>query len=86
LRVAALSLKLAQHDLVCLDRAEAPVLLLDDIGAELDLNHRELLMERIPRDAQVLATAADPDLLGDASVGPMVRFRVSDGEIVELDG
>ena len=86
LRVAALSLKLAQHDLASLDRAEAPVLLLDDIGAELDVNHRKLLMERIPRDAQVLATAADPDLLGDASVGPTMRFCVRDGEIVELDG
>ena len=86
LRVAALSLKLAQHDLARLDRAEAPVLLLDDMGAELDLNHRKLLMERIPRDAQVLATAADPGLFGDSSVRPVAGFRVSDGEIFELDG
>ena len=86
LRVAALSLKLAQHDLAYADRGESPVLLLDDIGAELDLGHRRLLMERIPRDAQVLATSADPGLFGDSSVRSAVRFRVSNGEIAEVDG
>ena len=86
LRVAALSLKLAQHDLARLDRAEAPVLLLDDMGAELDLNHRKLLMARIPRAAQVVAKADAPGLLGGSSVRPVAGFRVSDGEIFELDG
>jgi DNA replication and repair protein RecF len=86
LRVAALSLKLAQHDLAYADRGESPVLLLDDMGAELDLDHRRRLMERIPRDAQVLATAADPELFGDSSARSATRFRVIDGEIVEFDG
>ncbi|HEV8557946.1 MAG TPA: DNA replication/repair protein RecF [Actinophytocola sp.] len=74
----ALALRLASYELL---RAEAgePVLLLDDVFAELDQRRRRRLAEVAAGAEQVLVTAAVeedvPDELGTA------RYVVSDGEV-----
>ena len=74
----ALSLKLASFD-VLLSDGEDPVLILDDVFAELDTKRRERLAARLTEATQVLITAAvDADipteLLGS-------RFRVDAGKV-----
>ncbi len=86
LRLAALALKLGQHDVAHDQRNERPVLLLDDIAAELDPAHRRLLIDQLPGDAQALVTTADPDLLNETELRHAARYRVVAGEIERVHG
>ena len=74
----ALSLRLGAFQLLRADGIE-PVLVLDDVFAELDATRRERLAAGIVDAEQVLITAAVagdvPDLLSGA------RFDVQDGEV-----
>jgi DNA replication and repair protein RecF len=75
----ALALRLASYDLL---RAEGnePVLLLDDVFAELDVRRRERLAELVVPGEQVLVTAAVDDDVPDVLAG--ARFTVADGSVV----
>lgn len=59
-RTCVLSLKIAQADYIFSKKDEYPVLLLDDIMSELDLNRRTYLAEKI-RNKQVLLTCTDAE-------------------------
>lgn len=78
-RTAALSLKIAQADYIKDIKGEYPVLLLDDIMSELDINRRMYLAERI-RDKQVLITSTDTDLIDKDTDTKL--FRIENGTVV----
>lgn len=86
LRLAALALKLGQHTVARDRRGEHPILLLDDIAAELDPDHRRLLIDQLPEDAQVLVTTADAAFLNDTALQHAARYRVVAGEIERIRG
>ncbi|MER0446928.1 DNA replication/repair protein RecF [Streptomyces sp. Edi4] len=74
----ALALRLASYDLL---RAEGnePVLVLDDVFAELDVKRRERLAELVAEGEQVLVTAAVDDDVPGILAG--VRYEVAEGEV-----
>lgn len=74
----ALALRLAAYQLL---RAggEDPVLMLDDVFAELDSGRRDRLAELVRDAEQVLVTAAVPEDVPPGLAG--ARFRVADGVI-----
>ncbi|MET9567018.1 DNA replication/repair protein RecF [Streptomyces tauricus] len=74
----ALSLRLASYDLL---RAEGnePVLVLDDVFAELDTRRRERLAELVALGEQVLVTAAVDDDVPGVLTG--TRYAVSEGVV-----
>ncbi|MFE1797144.1 DNA replication/repair protein RecF [Streptomyces sp. NPDC059517] len=74
----ALSLRLASYDLL---RAEGnePVLVLDDVFAELDTRRRERLAELVAPGEQVLVTAAVGDDVPGVLAG--TRYAVSEGAV-----
>ncbi|MFK0117375.1 DNA replication/repair protein RecF [Streptomyces sp. NPDC090994] len=74
----ALALRLASYDLL---RAEGnePVLVLDDVFAELDARRRERLAELVAPGEQVLVTAAVDDDVPRVLAG--ARFAVADGAV-----
>ncbi|MDX2527751.1 DNA replication/repair protein RecF [Streptomyces europaeiscabiei] len=74
----ALALRLASYDLL---RAEGnePVLILDDVFAELDARRRERLAELVAPGEQVLVTAAVDDDVPGVLAG--TRYTVSDGTV-----
>ena len=74
----ALSLRLAAHDLLASDGTE-PVLVLDDVFAELDTQRRAQLAARASRADQVLVTAAVTEDVPTVLSG--VRFAVSFGRV-----
>ena len=74
----ALALRLASYRLLCADGVE-PVLILDDVFAELDDRRRRALAGVAARAEQVLVTAAVADDV-PAGLGG-VRFAVSGGRI-----
>ena len=74
----ALALRLAAYELLRAD-GEDPVLILDDVFAELDAGRRERLAILVGGAEQVLVTAAVPADVPLALAGP--RFDVADGAI-----
>ena len=74
----ALALKLASFELLREDDDD-PVLILDDVFAELDQGRREQLADLVGDAEQVLVTAAVADDVPDALKGH--RFRVAAGEV-----
>lgn len=78
-RTAVLSLKLAQTDYIYEEKGEYPVLLLDDIMSELDINRRRFLAGRI-KNKQVLITTTDAE---DDSTGAKY-FKISDGRLTDV--
>jgi DNA replication and repair protein RecF len=79
----ALALRLASYRLLCADGVE-PVLILDDVFAELDERRRRALAGVAARAEQVLVTAAVADDVPSGLGG--VRFAVSGGRIERLTG
>ncbi len=75
---AALSLRLGSYDLLRSEGAE-PVLILDDVFAELDVARREQLALVAAKAEQALITAAVPTDVPERLQG--ARFDVHDGEV-----
>ncbi|MFG2946705.1 DNA replication/repair protein RecF [Streptomyces adustus] len=77
----ALALRLASYELL---RAEGnePVLILDDVFAELDARRRERLAELVATGEQVLVTAAVDDDVPHVLAG--ARYAVADGTVERL--
>ncbi|MET7982295.1 DNA replication/repair protein RecF [Streptomyces sp. NPDC005281] len=77
----ALALRLASYDLLKAEGNE-PVLILDDVFAELDSRRRERLAELVAHGEQVLVTAAVDDDVPDVLAG--TRYAVSEGTVERL--
>ena len=74
----ALALRLASYDLVRAD-GDDPILILDDVFAELDVDRRAQLAELVAGAEQVLVTAAVAADVPEKLAG--TRFLVADGEV-----
>jgi DNA replication and repair protein RecF len=57
-RSLALALRLAAHDIVTIDTGTPPVLLLDDVFSELDLERSDALLQHLPPGQTLLTSAA----------------------------
>lgn len=77
-RTAAISLKLAERELMRQDTGEEPVLLLDDVLSELDPMRQDFVLNQI-RSGQVLITCCEQDRLTD--LGQVLTIR--QGRLVE---
>lgn len=77
-RTAALSLKLAEIELIKSEVGEYPILLLDDVLSELDGDRRKYLVSTF-KDVQTIITATDDVDLFD-NEGKRV-FRIEDGSV-----
>jgi len=74
----ALALRLASYDLLRFD-GDDPILVLDDVFAELDSGRRNQLAEYVAKAEQVLITAAVAEDIPEALRGR--RMIVADGEV-----
>ena len=74
----ALALRLASYDLLRSD-GDDPILILDDVFAELDSERRAQLADLVAGAEQVLVTAAVPEDVPAALHG--VRYVVADGQV-----
>jgi DNA replication and repair protein RecF len=80
----ALAMRLASYELLrspgdAPGPVDDPILVLDDVFAELDTDRRDRLAELVAGAEQVLVTAAVPDDIPDALRG--ARFTVADGTV-----
>jgi DNA replication and repair protein RecF len=74
----ALALRLASYDLLRAD-GDDPILVLDDVFAELDSTRRQQLADLVAGAEQVLVTAAVAEDVPEVLRG--VRYLVADGEV-----
>lgn len=77
-RTAALSLKLAELDIMRREIGEWPVLLLDDVMSELDPSRRRQLLKRF-EGVQTIVTCTDMSDLAEAEIG--AAYRIDHGTI-----
>jgi len=78
----ALALRLASYDLLR-DEGDDPILILDDVFAELDTERREQLADLVAGAEQVLVTAAVAADVPAALAG--VQYAVGDGQVRRVD-
>jgi DNA replication and repair protein RecF len=81
----ALGLRLAAYQLLRHDLGDDPVLILDDVFAELDSGRRDRLATMIADCEQVLITAAFPGDVPAALSDSGMTYRVTLGKVVRAD-
>ena len=86
-RSAALSLKLAELEIIRSEVKSTPILLLDDVFSELDMSRRRMLLS-VMKDAQIFITCTDKSYiqneLGDflgTEITPYI-FKVNNGVVI----
>lgn len=80
-RTAALSLKLAEVDLIREEIGEYPILLLDDVLSELDIDRRKSLV-RTFKDIQTIITSTDDIEIEEIDSESKTVFTINNGRIV----
>ncbi len=81
-RLALLSLLLAERAVLARERARTPLMLLDDVMSELDLERRELLAEELSSGGQSVIATTDLAHVPGAAGASVTRLRVSAGRIL----
>jgi DNA replication and repair protein RecF len=84
-RTAVMALKLAELDWMRESVGEWPVLLLDEVIAELDAARRAYLLGRINGVSQALLTTTEPDIFTPDFLQTAARWRVHQGQIVTVE-
>ena len=80
-RTAVLALKLAEMEWMRDRSGEWPILLLDEVLAELDLQRRNDLLERINEAEQVMMTTTDLDMIPEQSQARACIWNVARGTL-----
>ncbi|EAR20784.1 DNA replication/repair protein RecF [Nitrococcus mobilis] len=84
-KLAAIALRLAQAELTLKNGQQRPVILVDDLAAELDAGHRERVLAKLLRmDAQLLLTALSQNELVLPGDGRFRVFHVEQGCYCEM--
>lgn len=84
-RTITLSLKLAEAKFILAQTKESPVLLLDDVLSELDMERRYHLLQAVSNYQQVLITATDLDRFLPDFLAQAAKFKVEEGRITPLN-
>jgi DNA replication and repair protein RecF len=82
-RTAILALKLAEVAWMRRQSNEWPILLLDEVAAELDETRRAYLLDRINGAEQVVLTTTEPGLLTKEFLARAAMWRVEEGRITK---
>ncbi len=82
-RTIVLSLKLAELELVKEKIGDTPVLLLDDVLAELDDIRQNYLLNAIGNNTQTIITSVDTLHFAEEYLKDVEIFKISNGEIVD---
>jgi DNA replication and repair protein RecF len=80
-RTAVLSLKLAEGAWIKEKTGQSPVLLLDEVLAELDISRRSDLLKRLMESEQVLLTTTDLSLFSDDFIARSKVFKLKAGRL-----
>lgn len=82
-RTIVLSLKLAELDIITKKTGEPPVLLLDDVLAELDDIRQNYLLTTIGENTQTIITSVDTLLFDEKFLEDVKIYKVENGKVSE---
>ncbi len=85
-RTAVIALKLAEVAWMRQRTGEWPILLLDEVLAELDVNRRNFLLAQVNGIEQTLITTTDPHLFDPHFLSESWVLRVNQGRVTEAEG
>jgi DNA replication and repair protein RecF len=83
-RTAVMALKLAELEWMRHTMGEWPILLLDEVVAELDAARRAYLLDRVKGVSQALLTTTEPEIFTPDFLGSATRWHVHEGQIVSV--
>jgi DNA replication and repair protein RecF len=83
-RTIAISLKLAEVELIRSETQQEPILLLDDVMSELDEERRRYLMDVINGEQQVIITSTDLDPFAPPFLKQATVWRIDGGRVQQL--
>jgi len=83
-RTAVMSLKLAELEWMRDTVGEWPILLLDEVVAELDAARRAYLLARVSEAEQVLLTTTEPEIFTPEFLQKATRWQIRQGQIVTM--
>ena len=84
-KLIVLALKLSELDIFINKYGIYPILLLDDIFSELDLDKRNRLIKYIMNDIQTIITTTDLDMIDESLVNNAKVFIVDNGNVTVLE-
>jgi DNA replication and repair protein RecF len=82
-RTAVLALKLAEREWMKNRSGEQPILLLDDVVAELDAKRRAYLLERVQSDGQTFITTAELGVFPSSFLNGVKVWQVESGRVMK---
>ncbi len=82
-RLALLALLLSERAVLAVERSRMPLMLLDDVMSELDVERRELLVGELRAGGQSVIATTDLAHVPGASEASVTRLRVSPGAILQ---
>lgn len=82
-RTIVLSLKLAELDIIKEKTGTSPILLLDDVLAELDDLRQNYLLGSIDRNTQTIITSVDTLFFNEDFLKDVKIFKINNGKIIE---
>lgn len=80
-RTIVLALKLSELDIITSKTGDEPVLLLDDVLAELDDLRQNYLLKSINSDTQTIITSVDTILFEDEFLKDVKIYNIENGDI-----
>jgi len=83
MRIAILSVKLSEIDIIFNKFGEYPVILLDDIFSELDVDKKNKLIKYLNCDKQVIITTTDIENINEELVNNAKLFKIDKGKVIE---
>ena len=81
-RLSVLYMKFAELELIKNKKGEYPLLLLDDIFSELDINNRNKIINYLNKDIQVFITSTDINDIEEKIIKNAQVFKIKDKSIV----
>ncbi len=82
-RIALLALLLAERAVLARERARMPLMLLDDVMSELDVERRELLSRELSTGGQSVIATTDLAHVPGGTASTVTRLRVSPGAVLQ---
>ena len=83
IKMAILALKLAEIDVFNDECSEYPVLLLDDLFSELDVEKRNKVINYLNRDIQTIVTTTDLKNIDKRLIKKAIIYEIADAKILE---
>lgn len=81
-RTIVLALKLSELDIITEKTGDTPILLLDDVLAELDDIRQNYLLKSINKDTQTIITSVDTVLFEEQFLKDVLIYKIEKGQII----